>query len=96
MGTGAVLFDHEKLEVYQVARQFFELSHRFTKRRMSRELRDQFDRATISMLANIGVRPVPRTAYPRRPDAEPPLRRPPKRLMSHARARATTVPVPYP
>jgi four helix bundle protein len=54
MGTGAVLFDHEKLEVYQVARQFYELSHRFIKRRMTRELREQFDRATISMLANIG------------------------------------------
>jgi four helix bundle protein len=52
-GGEAVLFDHEKLEVYRVARQFLEASHPFVKRKMTAELRDQFDRASLSIVANI-------------------------------------------
>jgi four helix bundle protein len=54
--TGAehVLFDHEKLEVYRVAREFLENSLPFGRRKMTRELRDQFERASVSIIANIG------------------------------------------
>jgi four helix bundle protein len=52
--TDLPLFDHEKLEVYQVAREFLVLAARLLSRKMPRELRDQFDRATSSILFNIG------------------------------------------
>jgi four helix bundle protein len=48
------LFDHEKLEVYQVAREFLMLATGVLARKMPRDLRDQFDRATSSILFNIG------------------------------------------
>jgi four helix bundle protein len=48
------LFDHERLEVYQVAREFFVLATGLLARKMPRELRDQFDRAASSILFNIG------------------------------------------
>jgi four helix bundle protein len=48
------LFDHEKLEVYQVAREFLVLVTGLMAHKMTRELRDQFDRATSSILFNIG------------------------------------------
>ena len=53
-GTGTALFDHEKLEVYRVAREFLELAYILAQRKMPRDLRDQFDRASVSILANIG------------------------------------------
>jgi four helix bundle protein len=53
-GTGTGEFDHEKLEVYRVARTFLEVSYLFTKRKMERDLREQFGRASTSILANIG------------------------------------------
>ena len=57
-GTGTVtafpLFDHEKLEVYRVAREFVVLATGILAQKMSRELRDQFDRAGLSILCNIG------------------------------------------
>ena len=52
-GTGP-LFDHEKLEVYRVAREFLVLATELMTRKMPRDLRDQFDRATSSILFNIG------------------------------------------
>ena len=48
------LFDHEKLEVYQVAREFLVLATRLLARKLPGQLRDQFDRATSSILFNIG------------------------------------------
>ena len=48
------LFDHEKLEVYQVARAFFVLASGLLAHKMPRDLRDQFDRAAPSILFNIG------------------------------------------
>ena len=57
-GTGTVaefpLFDHEKLEVYRVAREFLALATKLVVRKMSRDLRDQFERASSSILFNIG------------------------------------------
>jgi four helix bundle protein len=50
----AVLLDHERLEVYQVAREFFLVATRLLKRKMSTEIRDQLDRASMSILFNIG------------------------------------------
>lgn len=53
--TGATpLFDHEKLEVYRVARAFLVLTSGFLARSLPRDLRDQFDRAATSILFNIG------------------------------------------
>ncbi len=55
VNTGtAVLFDHEKLEVYRVAREFLVVANALMKRRMPRDLRDQFNRAYTSILFNIG------------------------------------------
>lgn len=48
------LFDHEKLDVYRVAREFVEATQPFLQRKIARDLRDQIDRASISILANIG------------------------------------------
>jgi four helix bundle protein len=52
--AGAGYFDHERLEVYRVAREFVVLANQPMNRKMPRELRDQFDRASMSMLSNIG------------------------------------------
>lgn len=52
-GDAAQLFDHEKLEVYRVARDFVVLTNGLL-RKLPRELRDQFDRASSSILFNIG------------------------------------------
>src|SRR4051812_37131845 len=52
--TGTVvLFDHEKLDVYCAAREFLEIAHPFLKRKVSRVLRDQLERASLSIIANI-------------------------------------------
>ena len=53
--TAFPLFDHEKLEVYRVARDFLVLSTPLLGRKLPRELRDQFDRASVSILSNIGA-----------------------------------------
>ncbi len=56
-GTGTQtddVFDHERLDVYRIAREFLEATQPFLDRKMSRELREQFDSASISVLANIG------------------------------------------
>jgi|SRR5581483_3663245 len=52
-GTGALL-DHEKLVVYRVAREFLVVATRLSKRKIPAELRDQFERASMSILFNIG------------------------------------------
>ena len=52
--TELPLFDHERLEVYRVAREFLVLETELLKRKVPRELRDQFDRASMSILFNIG------------------------------------------
>ena len=52
--TDFPLFDHEKLEVYRVAREFLVVATALAARKMPRDLRDQFDRASSSILFNIG------------------------------------------
>ena len=52
--TALPLFDHEKLEVYRVAREFLVLATSLLERKLPRDLRDQFDRASVSILSNIG------------------------------------------
>lgn len=47
------VFDHEKLDVYRVAREFVTVISPFLKRNLPRELRDQLDRASTSILFNI-------------------------------------------
>jgi four helix bundle protein len=46
--------DHEKLEVYRVAREFLVIASAVSLRKLPRDLRDQFDRASTSILFNIG------------------------------------------
>ncbi|HYD41968.1 MAG TPA: four helix bundle protein [Anaeromyxobacter sp.] len=53
-GTGEALFDHEKLEVYRIAREYLVLATSLAARKIPRDLRDQFDRASASILFNIG------------------------------------------
>ena len=48
------LLDHERLEVYRVAREFLERASVILKQRLPSELKDQFDRASLSILFNIG------------------------------------------
>jgi four helix bundle protein len=48
------LLDHEKLQVYCVARELLVHVNAILKRKMSAELRDQLDRASMSILFNIG------------------------------------------
>ena len=52
--TVSALFDHEKLEVDRVAREFLVLGTSLLERKLPREFRDQFDRASVSILSNIG------------------------------------------
>ena len=52
--TALPLFDHEKLEVYLVAREFLVLTTGMLARKIPRDLRDQFDRSSTSILFNIG------------------------------------------
>lgn len=53
-GSGDVLLDHERLEVYRVARELLVLCSDLIERKMPRELREQLDRASMSILFNIG------------------------------------------
>src|SRR5688572_13381032 len=53
-GGHAPLLDHEKMEVYQVAREFYARAHGIVGRKLPRDLRDQFERAATSILFNIG------------------------------------------
>jgi four helix bundle protein len=48
-----VVFDHERLDVYRLARELVVLVTGFLKRNVSRDLRDQLDRASTSILFNI-------------------------------------------
>ena len=48
-----VVFDHEKLDAYRVARELVGLTSGFLKRNISRDLRDQLDRSSTSILFNI-------------------------------------------
>lgn len=48
-----VTFDHEKLDVYRVARELVTLVSGLLQRKISRELRDQLDRSSTSILFNI-------------------------------------------
>ncbi len=50
---GEVTFDHEKLDVYRAARELVVLVSGVLKRNIARELRDQLDRASTSILFNI-------------------------------------------
>ena len=52
--TELPLFDHERLEVYRVARELLVLATELLKRKVPHELRNQFDRASMSILFNIG------------------------------------------
>jgi four helix bundle protein len=52
--TDFPLFEHEKLEVYRVAREFLVVATAVAARKMPRDLRDQLDRASVSILSNIG------------------------------------------
>ena len=47
------LFDHEKLDVYRVARAFFQLVQPMLKRTLPRDTRDPLDRASLSIITNI-------------------------------------------
>jgi four helix bundle protein len=58
MGEKAVddvdsVFDHEKLDVYRAARELVSLVGDLLKRNVSRELREQLDRSSTSILFNI-------------------------------------------
>lgn len=53
MVEGDVLFDHERLDVYGVARELVKLVGQVLKRSVSRDLRDQLDRSSTSILFNI-------------------------------------------
>ncbi|MBK7861477.1 MAG: four helix bundle protein [Archangiaceae bacterium] len=53
MKTAAATLDHERLEVFRIARQCFVLVSPWLKRDMLRTIRDQFDRAMVSVLSNI-------------------------------------------
>ncbi len=48
-----LVFDHEKLDVYRVSRDLVALVTSFLKRNVSRDLRDQLDRSSTSILFNI-------------------------------------------
>lgn len=48
-----IVFDHERLDVYQAARELVALVSGFLKRSLPRDLRDQVDRSTTSILFNI-------------------------------------------
>ena len=53
VGDDDVLFDHERLDAYRVARDLVLLVSGFLKRSVPRDLRDQLDRASTSILFNI-------------------------------------------
>lgn len=48
-----LVLDHERLDAYCVARELVRLVSAFLKQNMSRELRDQLDRSSLSVLFNI-------------------------------------------
>jgi four helix bundle protein len=48
-----LVFDHERLDAYRVARELVALVGELLKRNLSRDLRDQLDRASTSILFNI-------------------------------------------
>src|SRR4051812_18190795 len=48
-GAGSdLMFDHEKLDVYRVAREFYRLVQPMLKKTLPRDTRDQLDRAALS------------------------------------------------
>jgi len=66
--AGAALLDAEKLDVYRVALEFQTIAGQLVPRRGYAELRDQLDRAGISIVLNIAVaRPLTRDASTRWP-----------------------------
>jgi four helix bundle protein len=48
-----IVFDHERLEVYVAARELVTLVNGLLKRTIARDLREQLDRSTTSILFNI-------------------------------------------
>jgi four helix bundle protein len=52
-GTRTTLFDHERLDVYRVAKEFLIVATGLIGRKMPRDLKEQFDRASSSILFNI-------------------------------------------
>lgn len=48
-----LLFDHERLDVYRTAREFVGVVGGFLKRSVARDLREQLDRSSTSILFNI-------------------------------------------
>ena len=51
--AGAALLDYEKLDAYRVALEFQSLASQLVPKRGCAELRDQLDRASISIVLNI-------------------------------------------
>jgi len=51
--TGAALLDAEKLDVYRIALEFQSIASQLVPKRGYAELRDQLDRASISIVLNI-------------------------------------------
>ena len=51
--AGAALLDAEKLDVYRIALEFHTITGRLVPKRGCAELRDQLDRASISIVLNI-------------------------------------------
>lgn len=49
----AAYFDHERLDVYRVARDYFKRVQPLLKKRISRSTRDQLERASLSIVTNI-------------------------------------------
>lgn len=52
-GTEEVVFDHEKLDVYRAARELVTITSALLRRNVARDLRDQIDRSSTSILFNI-------------------------------------------
>jgi hypothetical protein len=54
--AGAALLDAEKLDCYRIALEFQAVAVRLVPKRGCSELRDQLDRASISIVLNIAAR----------------------------------------
>ncbi len=74
--AGSALLDAEKLDVYRVSLEFQALAARLVPKRGYTELRDQLDRASISIVLNTaegcGRRSPTRVAFTRWPGAARP------------------------
>ena len=57
--AGAALLDAEKLDVYRIALEFQSIAGQLVPKRGCAELRDQLDRASISIVLNIAEAMIP-------------------------------------